>query len=210
MPAVAKSLDAASDALQDAVGGVGSLFTGMSEFAPIIITGFLILTSMFNHDIKAFVWLITALFWILFVRMLQPYIGNPLKGTPCKQSPMLGTHSNPCLSSFLIIYTMAYLGTPMFLNKDWNVLAMIAFLFLFGIDAVVKTNSTCSSKWGIVNGGFIGLILGIGMSLILKAAGMDKVLYSNVGDSNKVYCSKPKEQNFKCNVYKNGSLISTL
>ncbi len=192
------------------MNGIGSVFQGMSDFAPIIITGFLVMTSMFNHDLKAFVWMITALFWLFFVRMLQPYIGNPLKGTPCKQNPMLGTHSNPCLSSFLIIYTVGYLATPMFLNSDWNVMAIVSFLFLFAVDAVVKTKSTCASKWGIVNGGFMGLILGIGMCLALMTAGMEKMLYSTIGDSNKVYCSKPTEQNFKCNVYKNGSIITTL
>ena len=191
------------------MGSIGPMFESMSEFSPIIITGFLVMTSMFNHDMKAFVWLIPAIFWLIFVRMLQPYVGEKV-GDTCHQSAWLGSHQNPSMSSFLIMYTLAYLATPMAVNSDWNIMAIAAFLFLFGVDTMVKTKSKCASKWGVVNGGVLGLFTGGLMYFILSAIGMQKLLYMSIGDSNKVFCSKPKEQNFKCNVYKNGSIISSL
>lgn len=191
------------------MGSIGPMFESMSEFSPIIITGFLVMTSMFNHDMKAFVWLVPAIFWLIFVRMLQPYLGEKV-GATCHQSAWLGSHQNPSMSSFLIMYTLAYLATPMAVNSDWNVMAIAAFLFLFGVDTMVKTKSKCASKWGVVNGGVLGLFTGGLMYFILSAIGMQKLLYMSIGDSNKVFCSKPKEQNFKCNVYKNGNIISSL
>jgi len=192
------------------MGSIGPMFESMSEFSPIIITGFLVMTSMFNQDMKAFVWLIPAIFWLIFVRMLQPYVGEKVDKATCHQSAWLGSHQNPSMSSFLIMYTLAYLATPMAVNSDWNIMAIAAFLFLFGVDTMVKTKSKCASKWGVVNGGVLGLFTGGLMYFILSAIGMQKLLYMSMGDSNKVFCSKPKEQNFKCNVYKNGSIISSL
>lgn len=199
---------AAAFAMPD-MGSIGPMFDSMSEFSPIIITGFLIMTSMFNHDVKAFVWLIPVIFWLIFVRMLQPYVGEKV-GPACQQSAWLGSHQNPSMSSFLIMYTLAYLATPMAVYSNWNIMAVAAFLFLFGVDTIVKTKSKCASKWGVVNGGVLGLFTGGLMYFILSAIGMQKLLYMSIGDSNKVFCTKPKEQNFKCNVYKNGNIISSL
>jgi hypothetical protein len=183
------------------------LFKGVSEFAPIIVTGFLFMNSAFNLDAKALVWVGPVIVWMIALRFLQPFLGNK---TPDTCSKWLGQYSNPCLSSFLIMYTLGYIGAPMPVHNDWNYMAIAAFLFLFGIDAVVKYKTECGSFWGIVNGGVFGIAIGSLMYFIFKWAGLEKVLYYTTGDSNRVYCSKPKEQSFKCHVYKNGNIISSL
>jgi hypothetical protein len=205
-----------ADEIQEAIpimpdiSSVSDVFQGMSDFAPIIITGFLFMSSMFNHDIKAFVWIGPAIFWMLLLRLMQPKIGKPINKATCKQSKWLGEYQNPSLSSFLIMYTLGYIAAPMPIYNDWNIIAIASFLILFGVDAVVKMKSECCNTWGIVNGGFFGLFMGAVMYFVLRVSGMEKVLYYTTGDSNRVYCSKPKEQNFKCNVYKNGNIISSL
>lgn len=108
------------------------------------------------------------------------------------------------------MYTLGYIAAPMPVYKDWNVLAIFMFAALFIIDAFVRLNFDCTSKSGVAIGGIGGLIVGVFMYFALSWAGLGKFLYYNVGDSNKVYCSKPKEQNFKCYVYKNGNIISTI
>ena len=63
---------------------------------------------------------------------------------------------------------------------------------------------------GIFAGAAIGGLYSWGCYSLLHANGGDKFLYFNTVSSNNVYCSKPKKQQFKCNVYKGGEIISTL
>ena len=57
--------------------------------------------------------------------------------------------------------------------------------------------------------GAIGFIAGAIMYVVAQSLGLGKHLYYTAANSA-MYCSKPKEQNFKCYVYKNGNIISSL
>ena len=185
---------------------IATSFDYMSSVSPVIISGFLLMTSIFNQDIKAFVWLGALVLGLVLVRLLQPLIGKPSK---CPSLPMM-PYTSPAGSSFLIMFTLAYLVAPMHANGDYNVYAILGFLMLFGIDSVVKLRKACVTGMGVAAGTLIGVVYGIVAYSLIKGAGGEKLLYYNVGSSNNVYCSKPKKQTFKCNVYKNGELISTL
>jgi len=185
---------------------VAASFEYMSNASPIVVSGFLLMTSIFNQDIKAFVWMGALIIGLIVVRLIQPLIGAPTK---CPSLPMM-PYTSPSASSFLIIFTMAYLGAPMHANGDYNVYAILGFLMLFGIDTVVKLRKKCVTAMGVAAGTLMGAAYGIVAYSLIKGAGGNKLLYYNVGSSNNVYCSKPKKQTFKCNVYKNGELISTL
>ena len=45
---------------------------------------------------------------------------------------------------------------------------------------------------------------------ILKITGNDSLLYYDEYVSDKVACSRPEKQTFKCAVYKNGELLKTI
>ena len=45
--------------------------------------------------------------------------------------------------------------------------------------------------------------------MLLHEAGYDSLLYFDELLSNKVACSRPSKQSFKCSVYKGGELISS-
>lgn len=185
---------------------VASSFEYLSNASPIVVAGFLVMTSVFNQDIKAFVWLGVLILGLIVVRLLQPLIGTPAK---CASLPGM-PYTSPSASSFLLMFTLAYFVAPMHANGDYNVYAILGFLMLFGIDAVVKLGKSCVSGMGVASGTLIGIVYGILSYSVIKGAGGGKMLYYNVGSSNNVYCTKPKKQTFKCNVYKNGELISTL
>ena len=58
-------------------------------------------------------------------------------------------------------------------------------------------------------GGLVGLILGGSWYMLLHESGYDSLLYFDELLSNKVACSRPSKQSFKCSVYKGGELISS-
>ena len=185
---------------------VAASFEYLSNASPIVVSGFLLMTSIFNQDIKAFVWMGALIIGLVVVRLLQPLIGRPSK---CPSLPMM-PYTSPSGSAFLIMFTLAYLVAPMHANSDYNVYAILGFLMLFGIDTVVKIKKACVTAMGVAAGTLMGVVYGIVAYSLIKNAGGNKLLYYNVVPSDNVYCSKPKQQTFKCNVYKNGELISTL
>jgi hypothetical protein len=78
------------------------------------------------------------------------------------------------------------------------------------MDSIVKYKNKCTSPIGIVMGSILGLIFGITWFLIIKASGQTGLLYYDDLVSNKIACSRPTKQNFKCQVYKNGELIQNI
>jgi hypothetical protein len=166
----------------------------------IIIVGYMVLTSAFNMDIKALVWGAQICLWFVLIRMVVPDL-------KCKTDHWV----TPIMSSFCISYTMGYLAAPMAVNNDWNPVVLVVFAILYGLDfSVSLTNcNPALKKTHLAIAGVGGLILGMLFYLLLKTAGLGKFLYYTTGTGN-VYCSKPKEQDFKCYVYKNGQIISSL
>ena len=79
---------------------------------------------------------------------------------------------------------------------------------LFMIDAVTKVQGNCTTPLGIVSGAIIGYTLGVIFYTLIYSTGYKNLLYLNELTSNNVTCSKPSNQQFKCAVYKNGTLIS--
>ena len=55
-----------------------------------------------------------------------------------------------------------------------------------------------------------GLISGSIAPILLWIGGSSQYLFFNEISSNKEVCSMPKKQTFKCNLYKNGELVSAL
>jgi hypothetical protein len=78
------------------------------------------------------------------------------------------------------------------------------------MDSIVKYKNKCTSPVGIVMGSILGLIFGITWFLMIKASGQTGLLYYDDLVSNKIACSRPTKQNFKCQVYKNGELIQNI
>jgi len=182
----------------------------MSYISPIIISAFLLLTSLSNADVKALIWLAFAIWGMLIIKFMKPLFSKynvPDLGT-CKIRT--SAQDTPSTSAFLLMFTIAYMFFPMMVNKSYNILILVGLMIFFGIDAVVKIKNSCTGYMGIGLGALFGALWGGGMYAMLHHTGGEKYTYFSVGSSNNTYCSKPKNQTFKCNVYKNGQIISSL
>ena len=193
------------------------LLLHLSFMSPAFIVVFMLMTSTINQDVKAFVWLAWAILGIFLVGALQPLFASKNQET-CTNVfsiknlgiPWLGQYDSPSMSCFLIAFTIAYLAVPMHAYNSWNYYAILGFLFFLVIDITAKLRTTCTTLAGVVSGCIIGVAYGIACYAVVKAAKGDNMLYFNGGSTNNVYCSKPSQQTFKCYVYKNGEIISTI
>jgi hypothetical protein len=183
----------------------------VSYFMPMFIVFFMILSSIVNQEIqKSMMWLGGASILTLIILLLQNLAFNKQEYTnTCKAFDLGYNNFNfPSPSAAFIMYTIFYLAAPMQAHNDWNIWLLVTMIILFGFDVLTKIKFSCVTFKGVTVGSLIGALFGILWYMTIKSAGGVKLLYYNFINSNNMYCSKPKEQTFKCSVYKNGQLIS--
>jgi hypothetical protein len=182
----------------------------MSYISPIIISAFLLMTSLSNADVKALIWLAFAIWGMLIIKFIKPLFVNYNVKDQGKCKIRNTAEDTPSTSAFFIMFTIAYMFFPMMVNKSYNILILVGLMIFFGVDVVVKIKNSCTGFMGIGTGALFGVLWGGSMYAMMHNTGGEKYTYFSVGNSNNTYCSKPKSQTFKCNVYKNGQIISTL
>jgi hypothetical protein len=123
--------------------------------------------------------------------------------------PIISEFNSPAPTSLFIAFTIAYLVLPMYYNNQINYVVLASLLCLLVLDSITKIQNKCTTSSGSILGSLVGLVLGATWYTLFHQSGYDSLLYFDELQSNKVMCSKPSKQTFKCNVYKGGSLISS-
>jgi len=183
---------------------------------PVYITFFMLMTSVFNQDVKALFWLLWAVLGVGFIKLVYEYSGPKaiiktpnFVATPIIQNVSIFSNYPYCsVSAFFIMYTWIYLLASMIYSNDVNYAVVITFAVLYLVD--VGYSKYSMPILGKAIGSIAGLGYGIACFFIAKEWNANKLLYFTVDGSNRKYCSRPKKQQFKCFVYKGGQLISTI
>ena len=188
----------------------------ISLLAPTIISLFILLASLLNHDIKGIIYLCGLLCTLIIAiaaksgfHTLIPENAHAAcnifsDGFPNSQ------FSNPSLDTVSLIFTMTYICLPMLINGTVNFTILIGLLFLTILNALFRFKLNCNHPFDVVIGVIIGTLCGIGYWTMVKSWGGGKYLFFSNTSSNNVVCKKPSDQQFKCTVYKNGEVISQL
>ena len=114
---------------------------------------------------------------------------------------------NPYFGSMVYGYTFSYLFIPMLSTTIINYSLILSLILLIVVDVVVKNSINCLNISNFMIVLFISLGLGIAYVFLIRSIDR-KLLYHEDYTSDKQVCSIPSEQKFKCNVYKNGELIT--
>jgi hypothetical protein len=120
-------------------------------------------------------------------------------------------YGNATFSAFVFAFTIMYLSIPMFINNSVNYWVFSGLIIYFFLDIFIKMYKGCVIKAGEL---FLNILTGLVSSAVIVISmyggGSSKYLFFNETQSNKEVCTMPKNQTFKCNVYKNGELIGNL
>lgn len=195
-------------------------FSNMLQFfaaiSPIILAFFLVMISIFNSDVKGLVYL----GGILIASLINLFILNTLKvksetliSPSCNlfEFPFnLNEYVSPAFNSMFISFTLAYLVMPMKYISSINYPVLITITSLLILDGATKIMGGCTTYGGVLLGSLIGFILGLLYFISLYSTDHADLLFFNAEPSNNVICSRPKKQQFKCVVYKNGEVLKTL
>jgi hypothetical protein len=202
-----------------------NIFNSLSFYSPIIICVSIVVFSMFTSTIeKSFVFFM----WIFVITFIRIIVFKGLSSGKVTEIPPicltglseLFIPKDVTYSTYILSFTMMYFIMPMIMisvqNKinaiNYGVLAF--FIAYIALDLFVKTSLSCVS--GIFSGLVIGDILSglslgcIVAGLIMYGSTLKGYLYINEINSNKEVCSMPSKQQFKCRVFKDGTLIGNL
>ncbi len=190
-----------------------SVFTYFSMISPFLVVLLFVFISIINSNLKGFIYLLGIFMLFFIILMFQ----NVLKiSAPGDSSPYcrvfsfpLPVYGVPSFNSSIFLFTIVYLFVPMMMNHIMNFPLLVLLFILFAIDCVIKTSNKCTTPMGVVLGGFVGLIWGFLWYFLIQSNNPELLYYDDL-ISNKIACSRPSQQQFKCSVYKNGELLQTL
>ena len=193
----------------------GQMLQLLSALAPFTLCFFLVMASLYNQDVKGLVFLAGVTLISIVNIPIMHALDSKLERqsafcqffTPFTLSETL--YDSPSPSLVFLGFTLAYLLLPMTQISAINYPVLIFLLALTGIDFSTKVQAGCTTMPGAILGLIVGIIGGIAWYTIFHQAKLDAVLYFQSPSSDKVMCSKPSRQTFRCNVYKNGQLVSS-
>jgi hypothetical protein len=192
-----------------------SLIKFFSFCSPIIIPTSIFIFSLYSGIIAKGLFYLFIIIVIIIIRvifLLQTNVStNPQYN--CNDYPIF-TNKNITLSTYVLTFTFFYLCFPMFVSQNINISITSFFIFYIIFDLIVKIMLICFNNFdtlkNFIIGDFIaGTAFGISTSCILYYFGGQNLLFTTDTSSNKVSCSRPTQQKFKCSVYKNGEIIGS-
>ena len=193
---------------------ISNMLQLLSLIAPVLLCFFLVMSSLFNQNIKGLIYLAGVLMasvinLFLMNQFQSPKLEDAAFNCNLLELPYMTEFNSPSSSSLFIAFTVEYLVLPMFYNNQMNYILLGSLLCLFGLDTVTQVTNKCTTMAGSIFGALLGFLLGAVWYSIFKAAGYESLLYFDGLVSNNVSCSRPSTQTFRCKVFKNGELISS-
>jgi hypothetical protein len=196
----------------DADLSLPSIFEFLSMISPFLVVFLFVLISIINTNLKGMIYLLGIILLFSIVFLFQNVLRTaapPQQRAFCKIFKMNQHHDVPSMNSAIFLFTFIYLLLPMALNGIMNFPLIILLLIIYVVDVVIKISSFCTSPVGIVLGSMIGLLWGVTWYFVIYSNNKELLYYDDLL-SNKIACSRPTQQQFKCSVYKNGELLSTI
>ena len=185
----------------------------LSFFSPIILAVSITSLSFIFQNFKGLIYLgflIAACVVRNYVYMVSGSTPVVNDRTICS-SIQYSKYGNPTFSAFVFAFTIMYLSLPMFSNGAPNFWVFSSLISYFLIDTFIKIYKKCVVKMSDL---FLNVLLGVASSALIVTlmytGGSGKYLFFNEVSSNKEICYQPKEQTFKCQVFKDGTLVGNI
>ena len=179
---------------------------------PYAIISFFVLLSVFNQNMKALPYIVGIMFLYQVVSIMhhsQFYPNTDFDSiSTCRIFGYTLLSDIPAYSISVLVFTLTYLALPMINLNIINFPLIVSMMLITSCVGAVQYLSSCITFGGIFTGILIGILLG-GLSYYIVLNIDKELLYYNEYVSDKLACSVPDRQHFKCKVYKNGELIST-
>lgn len=201
-----------------------NIFNSLSFYSPIIICVSIIVFSMFTSTMeKAFVFFV----WIFIITFIRIIVFKGFYSVQITEMPPicltglteLFIPRDVTYSIYILAFTMMYFIIPMIMISTQNKVNAINygvlgfFIAYIVLDLFVKKSLSCIPGFftslvigDILSGIFLGSVIA---GLLMYGSTLKKYLYINEINNNKEVCSMPSKQQFKCRVFKDGTLVGS-
>lgn len=192
-----------------------SLLVFFSLFSPILVAMLLASTSIAFQHLRGLVYL----GFLLGVSVLRNFFYSAMRKTPLDLEPSacktIQYHSfgNATFSTFVFAFTFAYLLVPVLaVHATVQSIGALVALFVYGsIDLFVKKYLGCHVYTSdILINLLLGMALGSSITVLMIAGGSGEHLFFHELHESREVCHQPNEQSFRCSLYKDGELVTTL
>ena len=188
-----------------------------SFYSSVVITfSILLLSISISNPMKGAVyvgWVLIAT-TVRIILLMMTGSGNPSYSDKCKKGGLSGSlaqYDGGRNSIYILCFTFFYVCFPMFISQNINWYLVWVLLVYIVFDCVMKITSGCVTNSVLIIGEiFGGSLYGLFVSGVMYYLGLNKLLFVNDVSSNREVCSMAKKQTFKCAVYKNGEIISSI
>jgi len=205
---------------------ISLILNPLSFYSPLIVCIGVFFFSVLTGTIsKSFVFILW-IFVITFIRIILFKGFNSNDNTVIPKACNVGLTSmfisqDVTYSTYILSFTMMYFITPMIMisrQHNINVInyGVLAFFIAYICeDLFIKNSLFCIpgvfSKL-VIGNILAGLFLGALISGIIMygTAGLKNYLFINEISNNKDVCTMPSKQQFKCRVFKDGTLVGNL
>jgi len=183
---------------------IKNAFQIFSMIPSLILSTFFILLSLFNGDIKAFVFLI-GVFMALIINQIvskftktEPKIDRNSLYCDAFSIPFLtGNYISPYSTSVFLGFTFLYMLMPMNYNNQMNPSLLITLGALILLSGKSALDYSCATFSGITVGVLLGALLGWAWFVMLISLDAGEHLYFGEVMSDRATC-KSKKTTFKC------------
>lgn len=207
--------------LDSVAGSAVSLLQAISLYSPIITMISILIFSVFSAALNKGLFYIATVFFITAMRIL--FVSTFAKEYEAEESPLcktgkIMTFTGRTYSTFVMMYTLCYFVTPMFIltkTNDENMVNyyVIAFFVAYIIFDIMMRSSLSMGciefGGGLVGDLLVGLLFGVSMALLLFYSDKISLMFINELNSNKEVCSVPSKQMFRCSVFKDGMIVGS-
>lgn len=179
----------------------------VSFVGPYVLIGFFLLLSIFNQNLKGVAYLvgICVLFTIsgTVSIMLDPFSTN----RKCGDHGVFHQSNGLPPGTLVYVFSFFYLMTPMFTTGIVNMPLLVSLALMTIVDATVKLRDNCTDLSFIVIAIVFASIIGTLWSVLIYSVKRELAYHTDYISTNKLACSLPSKQKFKCVVKKNGEII---
>jgi len=189
------------------------------KLSPLILTFCILVVSLCYQTYKGFIFFIFLIFFS-FIRVLITKNKNFDKTFNMEYCNAFSTTSNMFQSSpadgflvFFITFLTSYILAPMIYYQINNIYIII-FLSIYSLIVIFYSSYMCSLNFFII---FLNIFYAISsviiiiliLSMVPNSKLLSTIFLVEEIKTDATFCSMPSKQTFKCNVYKNGELVSS-
>ena len=181
----------------------------VSLVGPSVLIGFFLLLSIFNQNLKGIAYLVgicvlftvTSIFSGIFGTLTDS--GNE----KCGDHGLFSSYRGLPYGTLIYVFSFFYLILPMLTNGIVNIPMLVSLILITVLDASVNFHQGCTTLHFIILASVIASIFGTLWSLLIYSIKPELAYHTDYISSNKLACSLPSKQKFKCVVKKNGEII---